>query len=205
MTDYLANKGKPWSPEDLAALAKIYPDTDNKTLARIYRRSEHSIKNQAILYGWKKSEAHMAKKPGCFKAGSSPWNKGTNYSAPGTERTRFKKGHVPSSWKPIGTERVTKDGYLQRKLTDTGNATRDWVAVSHIEWEKYHGRPVPKGHAVVFRDEDSRNFACENLELISRADLMRRNSYLHLPPELAQIVQLRGALTAKINRRSKQA
>ena len=69
MTDYLANKGKPWSPEDLAALAKIYPDTDNKTLARIYRRSEHSIKNQAILHGWKKSEAHMAKKPGCFRHG----------------------------------------------------------------------------------------------------------------------------------------
>ena len=58
---------------------------------------------------------------------------------------------------------------------------------------------------MVFRDEDNRNFAGENLELISRADLMRRNSYLHLPPEIAQIVQLRGALTAKINRRSKQA
>ncbi|WP_237673791.1 HNH endonuclease signature motif containing protein [Vreelandella profundi] len=205
MTDCLANKGKPWSPEDLAALAKIYPDTDNKTLARIYRRSEHSIKNQAILYGWKKSEAHMALKPGCFKAGNPPWNKGTNYSAPGTEHTRFKKGHVPPNWKPLGTERVTKDGYLERKLHDTGNMRHDWVPVSHIEWEKHNGRPVPKGHAVVFRDEDSRNFACENLELISRADLMRRNSYLHLPPELAQIVQLRGALTAKINRRSKQA
>ncbi|WP_286903145.1 HNH endonuclease signature motif containing protein [Vreelandella sedimenti] len=205
MTDYLANKGKPWSPEDLASLEKIYPDTDNKTLARIFRRSKFSIKNQASLYGWKKSEAHMAEKPGCFKAGSSPWNKGTNYSAPGTERTRFKKGHMPPNWKPIGTERITKDGYLQRKLTDTGNPSRDWVAVSHIEWEKHNGRPVPKGHAVVFRDEDNRNFAGENLELISRADLMRRNSYLHLPPEIAQIVQLRGALTAKINRRSKQA
>ena len=205
MTDYLANNRKPWPPEDLAALAKIYPDTDNITLARIFRRSKHSIKNQAILHGWKKSEAHMAKKPGCFKSGDAPWNKGTHYSAPGTERTRFKKGHVPTSWKPIGTERVTKDGYLQRKLADTGNVARDWVAVSHIEWEKHHGRPVPKGHAVVFVDENNRNFSRENLELLSRADLMRRNHYLHMPPELAQIVQLRGALTRKIHRRSKQA
>lgn len=205
MTDHLANNRKPWAPEDLAALAKIYPDTDNATLARMFRRSENSIKNQASLHEWQKSEAHMAKKPGCFKSGNSPWNKGTNYSAPGTERTWFKKGHVPASWKPIGAERVTKDGYLQRKLSDTGNATRDWVAVSHIEWEKHNGRPVPDGHAVVFRDEDKRNFAPANLELISRADLMRRNHYLHLPSELAQIVQLRGALTAKINRRSQQA
>lgn len=205
MTDHLTNNRKPWSPEDLASLGKIYPDTDNKTLARIFRRSEHSIKNQASLNGWQKSGTHMAKKPGCFKAGGSPWNKGIHYSAPGTERTRFKKGHVPASWKPIGTERVTKDGYLERKLSDTGNAKRDWVAVSHIEWEKHSGRSVPKGHAVVFRDGNARNFARENLELISRADLMRRNHYLHLPPELAQIVQLRGALTAKINRRSQQA
>ena len=203
--DHLANNGKPWSPEDLAALAKHYPDTDNATLARIFRRSELSIKNQAATYGWHKSPEYMEQKPGCFKPGLVPWNKGTNYSAPGSERTRFKKGECPANWQPIGSERVTQDGYLQRKMTDTGYPPRDWVPVSHIEWEKHNGRPVPKGHAVVFRDGNDRNFAPANLELISRADLMRRNSYLNLPPELAQIVQLRGALNRKINRRSQQA
>ena len=74
---------------------------------------------------------------------------------------------------PIGSERVTKDGYLQRKVTDTGYTPKDWVAVSHIEWEKHSGRKVPKGHAVIFRDSNNRNFAPANLELISRADLMR--------------------------------
>ena len=206
MTDYLANNGKPWSPEDLAALAKVYPDTDNATLARIFRRSEDSIKNQASKFGWYKTPEYVARvKPGCFKPGHKPWNKGTHYSAPGTERTRFKKGRVPSNWKPIGTERVTKDGYLERKLSDTGYPPRDWVPVSHIEWEKHNGRPVPEGHAVVFRDGNDRNFAPANLELISRADLMRRNHYLNLPEPLPQIIQLRGALTRKINRRSQEA
>ncbi len=56
---------------------------------------------------------------------------------------------------------------------------------------------------MVFRDGNRRNFAPPNLELVSRSELMRRNSHWNtLPPELAQIVQLRGALTRKINRRS---
>ncbi|BBI51055.1 hypothetical protein HORIV_34760 [Vreelandella olivaria] len=58
---------------------------------------------------------------------------------------------------------------------------------------------------MIFRDGDKRNFAPANLELISRAELMRRNSYLNLPEPLPQIVQLRGALNRKINSRSKQA
>ena len=111
--DHLANHRKPWSPEDLASLEQIYPDTDNATLGRVFRRSEASIQNQAVIHGWLKSDAYMSTKPGCFKPGLTPWNKGTHYSAPGSERTRFKKGHVPTSWKPIGTERVTKDGYLR--------------------------------------------------------------------------------------------
>lgn len=206
MSDYLTNQGKPWSPEDLAALAKMYPDTDNRTLARIFRRSLSSIKNAAVNNELKKSDAYLEReKPGQFKSGHPTWNKGTHYAAPGSEKGQFKPGHKPHTWLPIGSERVTKDGYLQRKLTDTGYPPRDWVPVSHIEWEKHHGKPVPKGHAVIFRDGNSQNFAPANLELISRAGLMRRNSYLNLPEPLAEIVQLRGALNRKINRRSKQA
>ncbi|WP_422101965.1 HNH endonuclease signature motif containing protein [Vreelandella sp.] len=205
MTDYLANQGKPWSPEDLAALAKVYPDTDNATLARIFRRSLSSIKNAAVNNELKKSAAYLEReKPGQFRSGHPTWNKGTHFRPRGSEKGQFKPGHKPHTWLPIGSERVTKDGYLQRKLSDTGYPPRDWVPVSHIEWEKHHGKPVPKGHAVIFRDGNSRNFGPANLELISRADLMRRNSYLNLPEPLPQIVQLRGALNRKINRRSQQ-
>ncbi|WP_447896010.1 HNH endonuclease signature motif containing protein [Vreelandella sp. GE22] len=194
-----------WSPEDTAALALEYPDTDNATLAARFNRSLSSIKNQAVIHGWYKTEAYMERnQPGCFKKGHATWNKGKPFSPPGSEKGRFKKGNRPHTWQPIGTERVTKDGYLQRKMTDTGYPPADWVPVSHIEWERHNGQPVPKGHAVVFRDANTRNFAKDNLELITRAELMRRNSYLNLPAPLPHIVQLRGALNRKINRRSKQ-
>ncbi|WP_207953573.1 hypothetical protein [Vreelandella lionensis] len=112
MTDYLANNGKPWSPEDLAALAKVYPDTDNATLARIFRRSLSSIKNAAVNNELKKSAAYLEReKPGQFRSGHPTWNKGTHFRPRGSEKGQFKPGHKPHTWLPIGSERVTKEGY----------------------------------------------------------------------------------------------
>lgn len=201
--DPLRNNGKPWGEADRHLLAELYSDEPNATLARIFGRSENSIDNQATVLGLKKSDAYMATNPGCFKAGITPWNKGHHYVTGGrSAETRFKKGRKPQTWQPIGHERVC-DGYLQRKVTDTGYSPRDYRPVHHLVWEKHHGRPIPEGHAVAFRDGNARNFDPGNLELITRAELMRRNSYhTNLPPELAQIVQLRGVLTRKINRRS---
>ncbi len=72
-----------------------------------------------------------------------------------------------------------------------------------INWEAVNG-PLPKGHALVFKDGNKQNTAVENLELLSRAELMRRNSYhTNYPKEVAQLVQLRGAITRQINKRSK--
>lgn len=198
------NFGKPWSQQDRDDLARLFPHNDIRTLVKIFGRPKKAITAKANKMGLTKADDYQQPRYGTFEKGHQPWNKGTSYSAPGSELTQFKKGNKPHTWLPIGSERVTKDGYLERKLTDTGVTRHDWKPVSHIEWEKHNGRPVPKGHAVIFRDGDKRNFAPANLELISRADLMRRNTYLNMPEPLPQLIQLRGALTAKINRRSKQ-
>jgi hypothetical protein len=42
------------------------------------------------------------------------------------------------------------------------------------------------------------------VELISRRELMARNTFHALPPPLAQMVQLRGVLNRQINARSKK-
>lgn len=198
------NNGKSWSQRDLDDLARLYPHNELRVLMKALGRSKGAITATAHKLGLKKSPGYTSPKRGNFKKGMTPWNKGKPFSPPGSEKGRFKIGNRPHTWQPIGTERTTKDGYLQRKVTDTGYPPRDWVAVSHLEWSKYHGKPVPNGHAVIFRDGNTRNFSADNLELISRADLMRRNSYLSMPQPLPEIVQLRGALTRKINRRSKQ-
>jgi hypothetical protein len=56
---------------------------------------------------------------------------------------------------------------------------------------------------LIFCDGNKRNFALDNLELLSRSALMRRNSIHNYGPELARLSQLRGAVTQQINLLSK--
>jgi hypothetical protein len=112
-------------------------------------------------------------------------------------QTQFKAGRKPQTWKPIGSTRISKDGYLQRKVSDTGYPPRDWVGVHVLTWEKAHG-PVPPGHIVAFKDRKKDNTVLENLELLSRRELMLRNTIHNYPPELAAVIRMNGALRRKI-------
>jgi hypothetical protein len=107
---------------------------------------------------------------------------------------------LPHNYRPLGSERMV-DGFVQRKMTETGYPPRDWVPVHHIVWQDAGFGKVPKDMALTFRDGDRTNFAVENLELISRAELMRRNSVHNYGQEIAKLVQLRGAIIRQINRR----
>lgn len=119
--------------------------------------------------------------------------------------TQFKKGVrqgvAVRLYKPIGTERISKDGYLERKVNDGLPLQARWRSVHLLVWEAAHG-PVPKSHAVAFKNRDRRDIRLENLELVHRRDLMARNTVHNLPQPLAQTVQLLGALRRKINRKA---
>lgn len=73
-------------------------------------------------------------------------------------------------------------------MTDTGYTPNDYRMVHHLVWEQHHGQ-VPAGHAVVFKDRDKANIEIENLELITRAELCRRNSIHRYPPELKHAIR----------------
>lgn len=138
-----------------------------------------------------------------FQKGHVPSNKGVKgISYPGMEATQFKKGQKSSTWKPIGSERLSEEGYLQRKVTATGYPPRDWVGVHILLWREHHGE-IPAGHKVVFKDRNKQNISIENLELLSNAEMMKRNSFHNYPKEIVQLIQLRGAVQRQINKRSK--
>lgn len=207
-----------WTEQELETLRTMYADTKTATLAALLCRTERAVYMAADTLGLKKSAAYLASPEACrlrrgahvgaatqFKAGHATWNKGTNFTAGGrSAETRFKPGNKPHTWHPLGHERLSKEGYLQRKMADTGCTRKDYVPVHHLVW-KEAGREIPPGHALTFRDGNKRNFALENLELVARAELMRRNSYHNYPKEVAQAIQLRGALNRKINRLTKEA
>jgi HNH endonuclease len=210
-----------WTKRELATVLRLYPDMDTKLLAAKMNRSVISIYQRAQIAGIGKSKAYAARlkalecerliRTGAryrFQKGNVPSNAGLRrpgWSAGRMRETQFKKGARPHTWKPVGSHRFSKEGYLCRKMTDTGYPPRDWVPVHLLMWIEANG-PVPPMHAVCFKDKDRTHIELGNLELLSRADLMRRNSFrTNYPKEIQQVIQLRGALQRQINRRERNA
>lgn len=193
-------------------LKKHYADTLTTDLAYFFGRTKPALYGIAKKLGLKKSAEYL--KEHCrlqkgsqvgrahqFKPGHRPCNKGIKgWEAGGdSSKTRFKPGQKPKNWMPIGSHRYSKEGYLQRKMTDTGYPPGDWVAVHILLWVSHHG-PVPAYHIVAFKNGDKADILIENLECISRAENMKRNSIHNLPKELADVCRLRGVLNRHINK-----
>lgn len=136
---------------------------------------------------------------GRFKLGRTPFNKGLKGSF-GGEDTQFKKGNKPHNYKPVGTERVNGDGYVDIKVADPNK----WRAKHTLIWQEANG-PVPKGHAIIFGDGNRRNFELDNLVLVSRKQLAMLNKH-HLIKDNADLTRTGVILTdilMKISERTK--
>lgn len=207
-----------WTPAEDRVLRRRYPSERTADIAHDLGRQPLSVYQRAYKLGLRKSAAFFdtgdsGRLDGTrgsstrFRKGQTSWNKGLHYTAGGrSAETRYKAGNRPVTWVPVGTEVVDGDGYRKRKIRDDapkGMSRFNWKFVHILVWEEAHG-PVPKGHAVAFRDGNREHIALANLELVPRGALMRRNSVHNLPKELAQVVQLRGALIRKINRKERR-
>ena len=204
-----------WTDDQLATLKLTYPNFKTEDVAYIVGHSIAATYGKANSLGLEKSEGYLTSPAACrlrrggnvgaetrFKPGNPSWNAGLKIGSKGRSAlTQFKPGQRPINTKPIGSERLM-DGYLQRKMTETGYPPRDWVPVHVMLWQQHHG-PLPAKHCVIFKDGDKTNIVIENLECLSRRDLMKRNSIQNLPKELIELVQLRGVLTRQINKRSR--
>ena len=198
---------KRWRPRDDALLRKRYPNTPTADVAERLGRSPLSVYQRADKLGLRKSEAYLASPAACrlrrgdnvgakhrFQKGHVPANKGLRRPgwAPGRLReTQFKKGVrqgvAVKLYKPIGTERVSKDGYLERKIHDGMPLQSRWRPVHRIRWEEVNG-PVPKGMALKClgdkRNTDPSNWECVPRGLLPRLNGKYGRDYDHAPAEL---------------------
>lgn len=107
---------------------------------------------------------------GQFEKGITPWNKGLKgVNGDPRNATSFQEGKNHPRYRPIGSERIDRDGYLVVKVAD-----RKWVQKHRHLWEKANG-PVPRNHVIVFGNGNKRDFRPENLLLVSRAQLAVMN------------------------------
>ena len=206
---------KLWSKDEDNVMREHYADSTMEEMLLLLDRNESKIYNRAFSLKLKKSQSFLSSnksgriKKGesrgdktAFKKGMIPWNKGKNFEACGrSKETQFKEGRKPHNWKPVGTERISPDGILQVKVKDTRNKS-DWIGKHILLWEKENGK-IPKGKFLIFKNKDKTDITIENLELVTRSENMKINSVHNLPKELANLVQLRGALNRQINKRAK--
>jgi hypothetical protein len=192
----------PWAEWEIALLRDLYPDVEAHVIAWFVNRELHAIYRKARQLQLQKSRefvaavsrerfdaSHPARRF-CFQKGQAPMNKGKKgVSHPRSVPTQFRPGQKPGNWMPIGSERVTHDGYRQVKLTDTGYPPRDWVELHRLVWVAMTGQPLPKGGIVAFRDRNKLNCDPSNLELISFTENMRRNTIARYSPELRSAIK----------------
>jgi hypothetical protein len=204
-----------WTAAEERELAALYPDTPMPELTARFGVPVHSIHSKAHRLGLRRSQAFLDANSGNvrkgerrspaseFTPGHVPWNKGKKGLDIGGHATRFQKGQRGSKFAPIGSERISKEGYRQRKMTATGYPPKDWRNVHHLVWEATHG-PIPAGHVVAFINGDKTDVRLENLELLHRRELMGRNTIHRLPEELQQTIIVKRTLVRKINRVEKE-
>ena len=116
---------------------------------------------------------------GQFKKGNVPHNKDKKQieymnqeSIERTKKTRFKKGNKPKKYRPVGSERITKDGYIEVKVADPNK----WETKNKIIYKQYFG-DIPKGHKVIYADGNKLNNDINNLILVSDNEELIMNKY----------------------------
>ena len=110
---------------------------------------------------------------GRFEKGMRSWNKGKKMTPEMYEKakhTMFKKGSIPVNHRPVGSERVTKDGYVEMKIAEPNK----WDLKHRVIWKQYFGE-IGKDECIVFLDGNPQNCDISNLRKIKRAELVRYN------------------------------
>jgi len=136
-----------------------------------------------------------------FQKGHVPANKGHKMSPEQYDKVKhtfFKKGHVSKNKVPVGTVRTRHNYkrntyYLWIKIAEPG----EWEMLHRHNWKKKNV-PIPKGLNLVFKDGDQNNCEPENLELITRKEIMQRNTIHNYPEELKETIQALGRYKRKI-------
>ena len=183
---YRADGKKPWTRKELDYLREHYANDSAKEIATVLGRHVSGVHQKAAKMRLSKSPdffsvrgkintKHPLAVAARFKKGHVSHNKGKKVeefmSEEGIKRssaTRFKKGHIPTDARPVGFERLDKNGYVWAKIAGQRTMTlkHRWV------WKTQNGK-IPEGYVVAFKDGNRQNCDISNLYLLSKADNAR--------------------------------
>nr|DAO40598.1 MAG TPA: HNH endonuclease [Caudoviricetes sp.] len=141
-----------------------------------------------------------------FQKGMIPANKGKKGSMSPKQyekckATMFKKGQVPQNHKPVGSERIDRDGYVLIKVAEPNK----WRPKHRVLWEKTNG-PIPEKHRLIFADGNRQNITLDNLILVSYAQsfIMNQKDLFKNDKELTKAGVAVAKVLDKVNKRKKE-
>lgn len=128
---------------------------------------------QTQMKSFKKNHKISSGLTGYSPKGFTPSNKGKKMSPQRYEKckaTMFRKGHMPSNHRPVGSERINADGYIEIKVAEPNT----WRLKHRVLWEEKNGK-IEKGLKLIFLDGNKQNVSIDNLEILTSAEILLLN------------------------------
>lgn len=201
-----------FTPKEDKFLWNNYMAIPAKRMAKMLNRCEGTARQRMKKLGITVPPEIIEKfKQGSYiKKGNVPLNKGkklTDYvSQESIERmkgTQFKKGQLPQNTKTDLSISIRTDNRGVRNKFIRISLSK-WIPLHRYNWEKENGK-IPAKQKLIFKDGNTMNCEIDNLELLTSAELMRRNSFHNnYPKEICLAIQLQGVLNRQINKHLKK-
>lgn len=147
--DFIIKGYRKWSLVELTEqLNEAFNDTKTVSQIRSFTRNHH------IKSG----------RTGHFEKGQESWNAGTKGLMKANSGS-FKKGDIPVNRRPVGSERVNVEGYIEIKTAEPNV----WSLKHRVVYQLTNG-DIPEGHNIRFRDGNRSNCSLSNLILVNNRE-----------------------------------
>lgn len=150
-----------------------YKERYNQELADLFNQKFNTNITSRMIKSYKANNKLNSGLTGKFRKGQTPHNKGKKMPKEVYEKvkhTMFAKGNVPPNHRPVGSERISKDGYIEVKVAEPNK----WRLKQRVVYEEAKGK-IPEGCPIIFLDGNKRNFDIDNLRCITRSELLYLN------------------------------
>ena len=150
-----------------------YKGRYNQELADLFNQKFNTNITSRTIKSYKANNKLNSGLTGKFRKGQTPHNKGKKMPKEVYEKvkhTMFAKGNVPPNHRPVGSERISKDGYIEVKVAEPNK----WRLKQRVVYEEAKGK-IPESCPIIFLDGNKRNFDIDNLRCITRSELLYLN------------------------------
>lgn len=150
-----------------------YKGRYNQELADLFNQKFNTNITSRTIKSYKANNKLNSGLTGKFRKGQTPHNKGKKMPKEVYEKvkhTMFAKGNVPPNHRPVGSERISKDGYIEVKVAEPNK----WRLKQRVVYEETKGK-IPEGCPIIFLDGNKRNFDIDNLRCITQSELLYLN------------------------------